>query len=220
MIDLTRSSTDIGLFLHPAWGCRSAGGFLAQMGGNRERFADTLARVEKAFHVRRGRRTAAGSAAPHRRRRGRGRVPRREQRQRLLPDHHRPLGRCHHLDGRRSEGALAHRFRQWKRLLLLAISGRVAAVFSYVRRGISGTREIAVTLKAIAFDLWETLITNTLEQSREHKRLRLERMEGILAERGFGATALQIEAAYRRGWRRCQELYWDSDRDISCRTQI
>jgi len=77
-----------------------------------------------------------------------------------------------------------------------------------------------VTLKAIAFDLWETLITNTLEQSREHKRLRLERMERILAERGFGATALQIEAAYRRGWRRCQELYWDSDRDISCRTQI
>ena len=77
-----------------------------------------------------------------------------------------------------------------------------------------------MTLKAIAFDLWETLITNTLEQSREHKRLRLERMERILAERGFGATALQIEAAYRRGWRRCQELYWDSDRDISCRTQI
>jgi len=75
-------------------------------------------------------------------------------------------------------------------------------------------------LKAIAFDLWETLITNTPEQSRQHERLRLARMECILAERGFGATAQQIEAAYRRVWHRCQELYWGSDRDIPCRTQI
>ncbi len=37
-------------------------------------------------------------------------------------------------------------------------------------------------LKAIAFDLWETLITNTPEQSRQHERLRLDRMERILAE--------------------------------------
>src|SRR2546428_3110965 len=75
-------------------------------------------------------------------------------------------------------------------------------------------------LKAIAFDLWETLITNTPEQTREHSRLRRERMERILAERGFGATAQQIENAYRRSWHRCQELYWGSDRDIPCRTQI
>jgi len=38
-------------------------------------------------------------------------------------------------------------------------------------------------LKAIAFDLWETLITNTPEQSRQHERLRLDRIERILAER-------------------------------------
>ena len=75
-------------------------------------------------------------------------------------------------------------------------------------------------LKAIAFDLWETLITNTPEQTREHSRLRRERLERILAERGFGATAQQIEVAYRLSWHRCQELYWGSDRDIPCRTQI
>ena len=75
-------------------------------------------------------------------------------------------------------------------------------------------------LKAIAFDLWETLITNTPEQSREQKRLRLDRMERILREQGYVGTAEQIEMAHRRSWHRCQELYWTADRDISCRTQI
>jgi putative hydrolase of the HAD superfamily len=75
-------------------------------------------------------------------------------------------------------------------------------------------------LKAIAFDLWETLITNTPEQSQQHELLRLQQMERILREQGYEGTAQQIEMAYRRQWHRCQELYWASDRDISCRTQI
>jgi putative hydrolase of the HAD superfamily len=75
-------------------------------------------------------------------------------------------------------------------------------------------------LRAIAFDLWETLISNTVEQSRQHERLRLERMERILREQGYGGAADQIDMAYQRVWHRCQELYWASDRDISCRTQI
>ena len=36
-------------------------------------------------------------------------------------------------------------------------------------------------IKAIAFDLWETLITDTPELSREQERLRLTRMEEILS---------------------------------------
>jgi putative hydrolase of the HAD superfamily len=75
-------------------------------------------------------------------------------------------------------------------------------------------------LKAIAFDLWETLITDTPELSRAQERLRLERMEKILADRGFGATAEAIEHAYRRLWHRCHDLYWSADRDIPCRRQI
>ncbi|HEX8618395.1 MAG TPA: HAD family hydrolase [Thermoanaerobaculia bacterium] len=75
-------------------------------------------------------------------------------------------------------------------------------------------------IKAIAFDLWETLITDTPELSREQERLRLTRMEEILRARGHGALAEQIEHAYRALWRRCHDLYWSSDVDVPCRRQI
>ena len=74
--------------------------------------------------------------------------------------------------------------------------------------------------KAIAFDLWETLITDTPALSREQERLRLTRMEQILAAGGHAAIADRIEQAYRALWHRCQELYWSADRDVPCRTQI
>lgn len=75
-------------------------------------------------------------------------------------------------------------------------------------------------LKAISFDLWETLLTDTPELSRRQERLRLEGMERVLAERGFGETAERIELAYRKLWHRCHELYWSRDQDIACRVQI
>ena len=75
-------------------------------------------------------------------------------------------------------------------------------------------------LKAIAFDLWETLITNTPELSRQQSQLRLERMEEILRANGHGAAAERMEHAYPAQWNRCQELYWSSDVDIPCRRQI
>lgn len=75
-------------------------------------------------------------------------------------------------------------------------------------------------IKAIAFDLWETLITDTPELSRAQERLRLERMEEILVARGFSGTAEAIEQAYRRLWHRCHDLYWSADRDVPCRRQI
>lgn len=75
-------------------------------------------------------------------------------------------------------------------------------------------------IKAIAFDLWETLITDTPALSREQERLRLTRMEAILAEGGYGALADRIEHAYRALWHKCQDLYWSRDRDVPCRRQI
>jgi putative hydrolase of the HAD superfamily len=75
-------------------------------------------------------------------------------------------------------------------------------------------------LKAIAFDLWETLITDTPDLSRQQERLRLTRMEEILHGRGHGAVADRIEHAYRALWHRCQDLYWSADVDIPCRRQI
>jgi putative hydrolase of the HAD superfamily len=75
-------------------------------------------------------------------------------------------------------------------------------------------------IRAVAFDLWETLITDTPELSRKQERLRIDRMEEILRARGFRSAAEQIERAYRSMWHRCQELYWSSDVDIPCRRQI
>jgi putative hydrolase of the HAD superfamily len=75
-------------------------------------------------------------------------------------------------------------------------------------------------LRAIAFDLWETLITNTPEVSRQQKAVRLSRLETILAGRGHGDAAARLEHAHRRSWERCQELYWSQDRDVPCRRQV
>lgn len=75
-------------------------------------------------------------------------------------------------------------------------------------------------LKAISFDLWETLITDTPELSRRQERLRISRMEEILRARGHGAAAERIEHAYRALWHRCQALYWGEDNDVPCRRQI
>ncbi len=75
-------------------------------------------------------------------------------------------------------------------------------------------------LKAIGFDLWETLITNNPEITVTHARFRLERLERILTARGHAAEAAQIERAYRGTWTRCQDLYWSADLDIPCRRQI
>lgn len=75
-------------------------------------------------------------------------------------------------------------------------------------------------LRAIAFDLWETLITETRERSREQTRLRLTRMESILTAAGFSGAADRIEHAYRAIWNRLHELYWSEDRDVPCRRQI
>ena len=72
-------------------------------------------------------------------------------------------------------------------------------------------------IRAVAFDLWETLITDTPEQSRKQERLRLQRMEEILGAR---ATAERIEHAYREIWQRCHDLYWSADVDVPCRRQI
>ena len=77
-----------------------------------------------------------------------------------------------------------------------------------------------MSLRAIAFDLWETLITDTPEISLAQQQLRLQRLEEILAARGLAAAAERIHRAYRDMWHRCQELYWSCDIDVPCRRQI
>jgi putative hydrolase of the HAD superfamily len=75
-------------------------------------------------------------------------------------------------------------------------------------------------MDAVAFDLWETLITDTPRAARLQERRRLVTIERLLREAGRAHSAESIEAAYRHAWRRCNELYWSQDRDIPPRRQI
>jgi putative hydrolase of the HAD superfamily len=75
-------------------------------------------------------------------------------------------------------------------------------------------------IRAVAFDLWETLITEDSAIGKRQERLRLHRLESVLAARGFAADAARIEVAYRKLWHRCHELYWSADRDVPCRRQV
>lgn len=75
-------------------------------------------------------------------------------------------------------------------------------------------------ISSVAFDLWETLITDTPELSRRQERLRITRMERILTARGHASLASRIEHAYRSLWARCHDLYWSRDEDVPCRRQI
>lgn len=74
--------------------------------------------------------------------------------------------------------------------------------------------------KAIAFDLWETLITDTPETAGRQERRRIEQMQRILAEAGTFLSGAQVEEAYLQLWHRCHELYWSRDRDIEPHQQI
>ena len=76
-------------------------------------------------------------------------------------------------------------------------------------------RASARPLRAIAFDLWETLITDTKAASRAQEALRLQRMAAVL-----DTTPESIHDAYRNVWHHCQELYWSRDEDIPCRRQV
>lgn len=75
-----------------------------------------------------------------------------------------------------------------------------------------------MTLKAVAFDLWETLITNSPAVSEQQKDLRNARLADVLRAHGLPFDAL--EHAHHATWNRCQELYWSEDRDVPCRRQI
>ena len=73
---------------------------------------------------------------------------------------------------------------------------------------------------AVAFDLWETLITDSHEAASRQERLRLDGIRAALRAAGLDPADEHLEAAYRHTWTRCQELYWSRDRDIPSRTQI
>ncbi|MBI2212304.1 MAG: HAD family hydrolase [Acidobacteria bacterium] len=75
-------------------------------------------------------------------------------------------------------------------------------------------------LKAIAFDLWETLITDLPEIAQRQETARIEGLASLLAARDLVADRVQVTKAHRDTWHRCWALYWSNDRDVSARGQV
>jgi FMN phosphatase YigB (HAD superfamily) len=75
-------------------------------------------------------------------------------------------------------------------------------------------------IRAIGFDLWETLITDTPALARQQEEIRLSRISAILDACGHGTAAPRLHAAYLDVWEHCYELYWSGDIDIPTRQQV
>ena len=73
---------------------------------------------------------------------------------------------------------------------------------------------------AVAFDLWETLLTNSREMTQIQKALRVAGLARELARHSIVADEATVERAHTEVWNRCHELYWSRDRDIPTTRQV
>lgn len=76
------------------------------------------------------------------------------------------------------------------------------------------------SVRAIGFDLWETLITNSPDASRRQGEARVDRLTESLNECGMPIARDHVERAHHEVWQRCHELYWSHDVDIETRQQL
>ena len=74
-------------------------------------------------------------------------------------------------------------------------------------------------IKAVTFDLWQTLLLDNREQGRARAQVRLEGAQKALLKRGFSFDLEHIREAYRACYRRCRRIREDNV-DISFREQV
>jgi putative hydrolase of the HAD superfamily len=72
----------------------------------------------------------------------------------------------------------------------------------------------------VAFDLWETLITDTPDLARAQEAMRLAELRSVLGAAGVHLAEGALEDAYNALWVRCHDLYWSADRDVPTSRQI
>ncbi|MFQ5848743.1 MAG: hypothetical protein ACE5IQ_13865, partial [Candidatus Methylomirabilales bacterium] len=74
-------------------------------------------------------------------------------------------------------------------------------------------------IKAITFDLWETLIRETSESARKVREARVRSMYVLLEEQGFPGTLGEVEAAHERVGEGLREI-WARHEDVGAEGQI
>lgn len=73
---------------------------------------------------------------------------------------------------------------------------------------------------AVAFDLWETLITNPAGHSHRQDARRIRALSDVLTREAVPCDHEAVERAYRELWQRCHELYWSRDLDVPTRRHV
>jgi putative hydrolase of the HAD superfamily len=75
-------------------------------------------------------------------------------------------------------------------------------------------------LEAVAFDLWETLITDLPEIATKQQDTRISGITEVLSAAGVETGLDEVARAHRDVWHDCWERYWSCDRDVSARGQV
>ncbi|MCK5578848.1 MAG: HAD family hydrolase [Planctomycetes bacterium] len=74
-------------------------------------------------------------------------------------------------------------------------------------------------IKAITFDLWQTLIYETVAQDEKKRQWRVTQVADVLAEAGHPVDSQDVDRAHEQVWVRCQDI-WLTDTDLSIRQQV
>lgn len=75
-------------------------------------------------------------------------------------------------------------------------------------------------LKAVTFDLWQTLILDTPEGLRRAREGRVRGVREVLARHGIDVEVAAVDRAYDAAGARLEEVFWSSWRDVGSRGQV
>jgi HAD superfamily hydrolase (TIGR01549 family) len=92
-----------------------------------------------------------------------------------------------------------------------------------VYRGLTshGSQPIMSTpLRAVTFDLWETLMHDTPASGERRRKLRISGMRQALATAGIKATAASVSSAYDGVWRWLESDWWARQADPGFEAQF
>ena len=73
--------------------------------------------------------------------------------------------------------------------------------------------------KAITFDLWQTLIADTLSIDKKRTQYRVLQIRKILADEGIQVSLIELSLAHQAIWDRCQKK-WKTARDLAFGDQV
>ena len=77
-----------------------------------------------------------------------------------------------------------------------------------------------MSLRAVTFDFWETLVRDSPENLREQRALRIQALHRVLAGAGSGIGGVEVAEAYDRSERVLVERFWGRHRDPSIAEQV